>query len=543
MFASWKYSGGALIVLSFFSVARAEGEGQPDLDRATDIKLTARTVADLGRVIELCESAIDKGLDEDNESFARQLLTATLLERVDEYCGAIFGQEQLDPRWRQYRRLALKDIEKALTYDEKLGRAYYIMARLKTPPLGSRDEALQAADKAVEFSANDNRQRAEALVLRARLSTDAERRTADLDAAVEADAENIEARRVRGIHYLTRKKYDEAIDDLLQVIEKHPEDVVALQAVAEAFTSLKDYDEAAARLTRIIKLRPESPGGYLLRARLNQLRDDTDATLADLDKVLDLDTGNVFARMMRARIYLGQNKTEQAKEDVDRALERNPRLVEAILLRSMIFAREKNFAAAITDLKRIARALPDNVRIRLQLAALYVADERPRKAIEIYDEIVAADNQNSAALRGRGDARLAIGKHAEAIADYEAALKIDAEDLTLLNNFAWVLATSPVDELRDAKRAIELAEKACERTEYKTSHILSTLAAAYAESGDFKTARKWSAKALELGEGDIKEQLQEELESYKAAKPYRELKQVEERPEPEPPREEDLFID
>ena len=77
---------------------------------------------------------------------------------------------------------------------------------------------------------------------------------------------------------------------------------------------------------------------------------------------------------------------------------------------------------------------------------------------------------------------------------------MEEDDEHLLNNFAWVLATSPDDEFRDGKRAVELATKAAEQTNYETPHILSTLAAAYAETGDFENAKKWSAKAVELSQ-------------------------------------------
>ena len=97
-----------------------------------------------------------------------------------------------------------------------------------------------------------------------------------------------------------------------------------------------------------------------------------------------------------------------------------------------------------------------------------------------------------------------------------------------------MLATSPVDELRDGKRSIELATKACEVTEYKRPHILSTLAAGYAEIGDFETAIKWSKKAVELGAKDdeVDQQLKNELESYQQKKPWREKQTVEEKEEP-----------
>jgi FimV-like protein len=74
-----------------------------------------------------------------------------------------------------------------------------------------------------------------------------------------------------------------------------------------------------------------------------------------------------------------------------------------------------------------------------------------------------------------------------------------------------------------------LATKACEVTEYKEGHILSTLAAAYAESGDFEKAREWSKKAIEIGREDQKEALSKELASYMEDKPWRELQDVSEK--------------
>jgi DNA phosphorothioation-dependent restriction protein DptG len=75
-------------------------------------------------------------------------------------------------------------------------------------------------------------------------------------------------------------------------------------------------------------------------------------------------------------------------------------------------------------------------------------------------------------------------------------------------------------------------------TKYEAPHILSTLAAGYAEAGDWETAIKWSSKAVELSEKadktveDVSEQLKKELESYKAKKPWREKQNTEENKKP-----------
>jgi hypothetical protein len=62
---------------------------------------------------------------------------------------------------------------------------------------------------------------------------------------------------------------------------------------------------------------------------------------------------------------------------------------------------------------------------------------------------------------------------------------------------------------------------------------LSTLAAGYAETGDFDQAIEWSKKAVEIGEEAMKPALQKELDSYLAGKPWREASL--ESPAAEPP--------
>jgi Tfp pilus assembly protein PilF len=183
---------------------------------------------------------------------------------------------------------------------------------------------------------------------------------------------------------------------------------------------------------------------------------------------------------------------------------------------------------AITDLRFAVQQAPDNPDIRMSLGTLYLANKQPRQAIKEFDDLLALDVKHWSIFRRRADALLSIGKQAEAIADYEAALKLDPKNSGVLNNLAWVLATSPDDKLRDGTRAVELAKRAAEETEYKESYILSTLAAAHAEAGDYANAVKWSEKAVELGEGEIKEQLAKELASFREGKPWRELQATEE---------------
>jgi tetratricopeptide (TPR) repeat protein len=249
------------------------------------------------------------------------------------------------------------------------------------------------------------------------------------------------------------------------------------------------------------------------------------------------------ALLLRSNLNASQGNDEQAKADLDKLIKQMPDLPQAIQLRSMIAAGKKRWGEAITDMQTLLQTDPTNARFRIQLAGYYVGDSRPRKAIELLTQVIDAirdDNDADSredkadALRARGDALLSVGRHADAVKDYDEAVKIDPTDTGVLNNLAWVLATSPDDAVRSGERSVEMGLKACELTKYQKPHILSTLAAGYAEKGDWENAKKWSAKAVEMGakDDDVDQQLKKELESYKQQKPWREKTETEENTKP-----------
>jgi tetratricopeptide (TPR) repeat protein len=208
--------------------------------------------------------------------------------------------------------------------------------------------------------------------------------------------------------------------------------------------------------------------------------------------------------------------------DVDQALKIKPNLPRGILTRAMLLADSKRLDEAVEELEKLRAIQPDDSLSTLQLAVLYSAQKKTRKAIDTYTLVLAQDPKEWRALRGRGDLYLNMGRQADAVADYEMALTLQPKDQGILNNLAWTLATSMDDNLRNGKRALELATQACEVSQYKEAYILSTLAAAYAETGDFANAIKWSTKAVEISEKEHLEALKKELETYKAGKPMRE---------------------
>jgi tetratricopeptide (TPR) repeat protein len=128
-----------------------------------------------------------------------------------------------------------------------------------------------------------------------------------------------------------------------------------------------------------------------------------------------------------------------------------------------------------------------------------------------------------------GNAQAKAGRLKEASQSLEAAIEADPKWAVSHNGLAWLLATAWDASIRDGPRAVALATKACELTEWKDAAYLDTLAASYAEAGQFAEAVKRETKALETPEalGDDLEPARARLKLYQAGKPYHE-------PQPQP---------
>lgn len=144
------------------------------------------------------------------------------------------------------------------------------------------------------------------------------------------------------------------------------------------------------------------------------------------------------------------------------------------------------------------------------------------------------------AITRRAHAYEAAGEWAKAIVDYKHALEgldmavsaikeeplqqqfepIFEEISRIANNLAWLLATNPQPEITDGGKALMLARRACEISQFKNWEYLDTLAAAHARLGDYEKARKFVHDALSLAPPERREPLTKRLAAYEENAPY-----------------------
>ena len=522
--------------------------GQSSFDEAVELRLRAKSIDDLDRVVRLCETAIGDGLDEENKTLAKETIAYTILFKSQQISRGLFDPRQRNRQGAALRQFIMRDLQKAIDIKGDIGQAHLLMAKLRILAPSERASAKEAADRAVELLTESDELLSDALVIRGRAEEDEQERLDDWNRAIELNKRNLDAWRTRGLYYLSKNETEKALADLQALLERDPKDVVAHQVVAEVLTRMKEYDKATEHLDKLIELNPNSATSYTLRARVKLASGDAKAALADVNQGLQIKPRNIGALLLRSNVHSQLGNQEAALADVDRAMEIDPDMLSALMQRSLIYYQQGKMPEAIADLRQLIRRNEKNVELHLQLATYYQVDQRPRKAIETYTRVLEIETDNLAALQGRADALLSIGKQAEAISDYEFILTKTPESSDVLNNLAWVLATSPEDNLRNGQRAVDLAKRACEATEYKRPHIISTLAASYAETGDFDMAVDWSSKALELtkagefAQQNLGDQLQAELDSYKEKKPWRERQELEDRVRSPQPQDDDLEL-
>ncbi len=524
---------GGLLLAWIVSAAPAiaqdsQDDGEDLLDEAIQLQLEADTPRDYDKIADLCEEAIDAGLSDESTATAKQMWASACLEYAQSHAERVFSTPQ-DPRWQFLRQQALKRLEKAVELNPQMAEAHLAIAQYNLLPGGDRMAAEAAIAVALENLDDDPSRHAMAIVLRAQTTEDLDKKLEDLGKALEIDPANSMALNLRGNIYLEQGKTEEAIADFRTLAEAEGNNPLILVLLAEKLVEGEKYDEALQVIDQALEVKSDLAPALLIRARAHLGLDKDEEAIEDVSRVLELEPRNLDALRLRANARYSLKKYDEALKDVEKILAFDPQNGNVILLRAFVYTAMEKYDPAIEDMEMLVAGNPDDPQLKNTLAMIYNSAKRPRRAIGIYNELLGDDPRDASALRGRGDAQLSMGEHKLAIEDYESALKLDEEDDGVLNNLAWVLATSTFDELRDGKRALELALKAAELTDHKEAHVLSTLAAAYAENGDFENAVKWSEKSVEIAEpGRQSEDLNKELETFRSGKPVRERETVEE---------------
>ena len=208
------------------------------------------------------------------------------------------------------------------------------------------------------------------------------------------------------------------------------------------------------------------------------------------------------------------------------AIERDPTNSKPYIDRGKALLYTGHFDKAIKDFTVAITLAPKNAEHYAFRGDALVVEGNFDDAIHDYTQAITLSPPKGTAYHDilynlRGNAWANKGEFDNAIKDYTESIRLFPKKPLSYNHVAWLRATCPNERYRDGKNAVADATTACELSEWQVGGCIDTLAAAYAETGDFATAIKWQEKAIELTKTE-KQEMQEHLELYKAGKPFRE---------------------
>ncbi|MFC5457651.1 tetratricopeptide repeat protein [Prosthecobacter fluviatilis] len=184
-----------------------------------------------------------------------------------------------------------------------------------------------------------------------------------------------------------------------------------------------------------------------------------------------------------------------------------------------------DFPQAVSHYQTAVGIQPDTANLCGLGNALLQSGEAS-EALESYQKALAADPANLDAMAGQGMACAKLGQVDLAAGCYRKVLQKNPQHLLALNNLAWLLATSRQDSVRDGAKALSLAGYALQLPGGSRPHLMHTLAAAYAETGQYDKAiqivQQVTAIARDQGNAPLMQQCLQERMAYESGSPWRE---------------------
>jgi Flp pilus assembly protein TadD len=223
--------------------------------------------------------------------------------------------------------------------------------------------------------------------------------------------------------------------------------------------------------------------------------------------------------------FAERGQLDEAMKEFKLSLQLHPRnasahrnLGKALAMRGQWVEAEPHFRAAL-DIK------PNDTDALTAYAAALAEHGRPDEAIKLFRAALQIKAEVSTRLQ-LAPLLAAAGATAEAIAEFRRAVAAQPDSTEAQNNLAWLLATSADANLRNGAEAVRLAEQACRLTGRKDPAMLGTLAAAYAEAGEFTNAVAAAEQAIELaqasGNGRFAQINRQLMQLYRAGRAYHE---------------------
>ena len=243
-------------------------------------------------------------------------------------------------------------------------------------------------------------------------------------------------------------------------------------------------------------------------------------------RALEIDPENPAVHLAMGKAWLMAGDWSRAHQYLKRAIALDHTSDQAYFQLGLILQNKNELHKAEAMMLKALSYQPNNANVLNNLGVILLKQGRHagaimafKKALDIYPEQINARYNLGMSLWASGNSKAAVVK-------YRQVLEMKPEWRMASNTLAWILATDTDKDVRDGYAAIKWAQAAVQGKDRNDPEYLDTLAAAYAETGQFEMAVSIIKQALSLardsGDTVLSEAIEGRLRLYKSGKPFRE---------------------
>ncbi len=321
---------------------------------------------------------------------------------------------------------------------------------------------------------------------------------------------------------------DEAIMRFRASLAIQPENAEAQNNLGAALDKKGQVEEAIVLFRKAVSLRSDfaeahsNLGNDLLRTGR------ADEGILELKMAVGIRPDSPELHFALGSVLLQKGRVDEAIVEFHATLDLRPDDDQAHYNLGTALRQKGQWDAAILEFQKAVSLRPGFADAQNNLGNALLQKGRADESITHLLKALEINPEYSQAHYNLGNAYLQKGQMDDAIIEFQklAALQPrDEEPRRILTGIAWRLATSPDPSVRNGSKAVELARQTDQLAGGNNPTMAATLAAAYAEAGQFDQAVSTARRALDLagrqGNAAMAAGIRAQLKCYESGVPFR----------------------
>jgi protein O-mannosyl-transferase len=328
-----------------------------------------------------------------------------------------------------------------------------------------------------------------------------------------------------GIILDTETQYEPAVEQYREALAIKPDYLEAHANYGLVLINLKRYAQAEKELQEALRIKPDYSKAHYCLGLLYYRLDRWDDAIYQYEAALRSEPGMAEAYYDLGCVWQQQGQHARAIASFKNALLVRPNYPQAYNNLGGVLAEEGHLPEAVEQYQLALQISPNFGQAHYNLGVRLAQLNRPDEAILHFQRVIQLMPSPPDAYIQLANLLELKGRFADAITTLKSGLDPNRHNPIYANEYAWLLATSPVKELRDSTQAIQIGEALARATSRKTPQYLDTLAAAYADADRFDeavaVAREALSQAQSNNDTNLAAQLATRLALYEKRQPFR----------------------